>query len=102
MPRLRRTALIAVLSPDYLAAPYPQSEWTAAFANGKLLPVRVRECELKGLLGAVVYIDLVGLDEPAAKKALVAGVQRSRQARQSAACSWSAAGNLERPPPAQP
>ena len=68
--------VIAVLSPDYLAAPDPQSEWTAAFANGKLLPVRVRECELKGLLGAVVYIDLVGLDEPAAKKALVSGVQR--------------------------
>jgi hypothetical protein len=59
-----------------LRRPYPQSEWTAAFANGKLLPVRIRECELKGLLGAVVYIDLVGLDEPAAKKALVTGVQR--------------------------
>lgn len=68
--------VIAVLSPDYLAARYPQAEWSAALANGKLLPVRVRECELKGLLGAVAYIDLVGLDEPAAKKALVSGVQR--------------------------
>jgi tetratricopeptide (TPR) repeat protein len=68
--------VIAVLSPDYLAARYPQAEWSAALANGKLLPVRVRECELKGLLGAVAYIDLVGLEEPAAKKALVSGVQR--------------------------
>ncbi len=68
--------VIAVLSPDYLAGRYPQAEWSAALANGKLLPVRVRECELKGLLGAVVYIDLGGLDDPAAKKALVAGVQR--------------------------
>ena len=68
--------VIAVLSPDYLAARYPKAEWSAALANGKLLPVRVRECELKGLLGAVAYIDLVGLEEPAAKKALVSGVQR--------------------------
>src|SRR6266508_5402179 len=45
---------IAILSPDYLDARYTQPEWTAAFAQdptgekGLLLPVRVRECELKG------------------------------------------------------
>jgi len=69
---------IAVLSPDYLAAPYPQDEWTAAFAGRKLLPVRVRECKVEGLLGPIVYIDLVGLDEAAAKKALLAGVLGER------------------------
>src|SRR5262245_22991516 len=57
---------IAVLSPNYLTALYTQPEWAAAFAQdptgekGVLLPVRVRECELKGLLQSIVYIDLVG------------------------------------------
>ena len=47
---------IAVLSPDYLTALYTQPEWAAAFSNDptgsqkKLLPIRVRECLLKGLL----------------------------------------------------
>jgi tetratricopeptide (TPR) repeat protein len=71
---------IAVLSPDYLAASFTQPEWAAAFARdptgekGLLLPVRVRECDLKGLLPQIVYIDLVGLDETVAKERLLAGV----------------------------
>jgi len=69
---------IAVLSPDYLESPYPQDEWSTAFANRKLLPVRVRECELKGLLGPIVYIDLVCIDEAGAKDALLAGVKGGR------------------------
>ena len=75
---------IAVLSPDYLTALYTQPEWAAAFARdptgekGTLLPVRVRECDLKGLLPQIVYIDLVGLDETAAKERLLAGVGRGR------------------------
>src|SRR6266568_2100702 len=41
---------IAVLSPAYLKAPFPQAEWAAAFgqdptgADGKLIPVRVEPC----------------------------------------------------------
>jgi len=75
---------IAVLSQAYLDALYTQSEWAAAFARdptgekGTLLPVRVRECDLEGLLPQIVYIDLVGLDEAAAKDALLAGVRRER------------------------
>ena len=75
---------IAVLSPDYLAALYTQPEWAAAFAQdptgekGTLLPVRVRACELKGLLSPIVYIDLVGRDAAAAKQALLAGVKHGR------------------------
>jgi tetratricopeptide (TPR) repeat protein len=75
---------IAVLSPDYLGARFTQPEWAAAFAQdptgekGTLLPVRVRECDLKGLLPQIIYIDLVGLEEAAAKDALLAGVSRAR------------------------
>jgi len=75
---------IAVLSPDYLAALYTQPEWAAAFAQdptgekGTLLPVRVRACELEGLLSPIIYIDLVGRDAAAAKQALLAGAKRER------------------------
>jgi tetratricopeptide (TPR) repeat protein len=75
---------IAVLSPDYLGARFPQPEWAAAFAQdptgveGTLLPVRVWECKPKGLLASIVYIDLVGLEEAAAHDALLAGVRRER------------------------
>ena len=73
---------IAVLSPDYLAALYTLPEWAASFAQdptgeeGILVPVRVRQCELEGLLAQIVYIDFVGLDKAAAKEALLAGVKR--------------------------
>lgn len=75
---------VAVSSPDYLKALYTQPEWAAAFVHDptgkqrKLLPVRVRECELKGLLAPIVYVDLVGLDEDAAKQALLERVSRER------------------------
>jgi len=75
---------IAVLSPDYLGARFTQPEWAAAFAQdltgveGTLLPVRVRECKLEGLLPQIVYIDLVNLEEAAAKDTLLAGVRRER------------------------
>jgi hypothetical protein len=75
---------IAVLSPDYLQALYTQPEWAAAIARDPtgekrtLLPVRVRECELQGLLSQVVYIDLVGLAEEAARETLVAGAKQGR------------------------
>src|ERR671928_986477 len=68
----RRT--IAVLSPDYLASRFTAPEWAAHFAQDAtsehdlLLPVRVRPCELEGLLAQIVYVDLVGYDETVAKK----------------------------------
>lgn len=42
------------------------------------MPVRVSECEPKGLLKAIVYIDLVGKDEEEARHALLEGVARRR------------------------
>ena len=72
---------IAVLSPDYLNAVFTRPEWAAAFAQDPagdkhtLIPVRVRECELTGLLAQVVYIDLVGKEELVAKNELLAGMR---------------------------
>src|SRR5581483_4645607 len=75
---------IAVLSPDYLSSLFTAPEWAAAFAQdptsdkGLLLPVRVRECELKGLLAQIVYIDLVNAEEKEARDKLLNGARRER------------------------
>jgi hypothetical protein len=73
---------IAVLSPDYLKSLYVQAEWAAAFDptgdKKTLIPVRVRECDLKGLWPRIIYIDLVGHDESTAKDELLKGVVMGR------------------------
>jgi len=80
--RARRT--ITVLSPAFLQSPYCASEWAAALRvdpmgkGRKLVPVRVRECAPEGLLGSVVYVDVVGLSESASRAALLAGVTEGR------------------------
>jgi hypothetical protein len=78
----RRT--IAVLSPDYLASRFTAPEWAARFAQDAtsqhdwLIPIRVRPCELEGLLAQIVYVDLVGCDEAAARKRLLGRVSGIR------------------------
>ena len=73
---------IAVLSNGYLDALYTQPEWAAAFVQdptskrGALLPVRVRPCELKGLLAALIYIDLAEQEEAEARQTLLEGIDR--------------------------
>jgi hypothetical protein len=75
---------IAVLSPDYLASMFTQTEWAVAFSMDpsgsvrKLIPIRVRVCEPPGLLQTIVYCDLVGLDEVHAKTALIGAVSGAR------------------------
>lgn len=78
------TRTIAVLSEHYLASSFTPPEWATAFAddpmgiNRSVVPVRVAECDVQGLLGPIVYIDLVDLDKDAAATALVSGVQPGR------------------------
>jgi hypothetical protein len=78
---------VAVLSSRYLEALFTQPEWAAALvtdptgANRQLVPVRIDECNPDGLLTAVIYIDLVGLDEADARDRLrerIAGTLRGR------------------------
>src|SRR5438105_305755 len=55
--------VVIVLSPDYLRVLFTDPIWAAAFfqdqsgQQGKLLPVRVRDCNPTGLLGPIIYID---------------------------------------------
>jgi len=78
------THTIAVLSPDYLDALFTQPEWAAAFerdptgAQRTLIPVRVRPCDLTGLLASIIYIDLVSKEESVARQLLLDGVSRQR------------------------
>lgn len=75
---------IMVLSADYLQSNFAAPEWAAAFAQDpqgldqRLVPVMVRPCDPSGMLAAVVQIRLVGLDEEAARDALLRGVNRKR------------------------
>ena len=74
---------IAVLSETFLQSDYTAPEWAAAFARDprstarKLIPVRVGECQPEGLLAQIVYVDLVGVTEVAAKE-LVLGALKER------------------------
>jgi hypothetical protein len=75
---------IAILSPAYLGALYTKPEWAEAFRRDPtgeqrlLVPIRVAKCEIDGLLGPLVYIDLVDVDVESAKDKLLAGVRRER------------------------
>jgi len=77
---------LIVLSPAFLASRFTAPEWAAAFARdptgamGLLLPVRVKECNPAGLLGQIVYIDLVGAaSKEEARQRLLAGVDQARR-----------------------
>jgi TIR domain len=75
---------IMVLSPDYMKSQFASPEWAAAFAEDpqglkrKLVPVVVRQCEVPGLLRAIVHISLVNEDEGTARTLLVNGVNEKR------------------------
>ncbi len=77
---VKASKTIAVLSQAYLGAMYTQPEWAAAFGQDpkgdarKLIPVRVGECALEGMLKNIIYIDLVNLNEEQAIHELVEGV----------------------------
>ncbi|MBO0806613.1 MAG: toll/interleukin-1 receptor domain-containing protein, partial [Nocardiopsaceae bacterium] len=63
------SAVVAVLSRAYLTSRFGRWEWqTAILASpddpeAKLITVRVEDCPLEGLLSAITYVDLVGVDD---------------------------------------
>ncbi|MEU8240146.1 FxSxx-COOH system tetratricopeptide repeat protein [Actinoplanes missouriensis] len=75
---------IAVLSPAYLRSQFSGAEWRAVFAQdptgekGLLIPVRVQPCDPPGFLATRIYVDLVGVGEAAARKKVLAAVDRNR------------------------
>lgn len=76
--------VLALLSPAFIVSQYTLPEWAAAFAKDptgrerRLIPVRVRDCIPEGLLGQVVYVDLVGLGQEDATERLLESVSERR------------------------
>lgn len=69
---------IAVLSPDYVTSKWATEEWTAAKARGvKIIPLRLRDCEIPALLQAIHVIE--GSDYPRVC-ALLGGTMRADSA----------------------
>lgn len=71
---------LGVMSPNYLASLFTQAEWTAAYRKTLMgqdrafIPVMVAKCDVAPLLGPVVYIDLVDVDDAEARDRLLSGV----------------------------
>src|SRR5689334_4069352 len=80
----RSAAVVAVLSQRYVDSPYGRLEWQAALQaakgnpTGRLVTVRVEDCQVDGLLGIITYIDLVGVTDQHQARALL--LDRSRHA----------------------
>jgi tetratricopeptide (TPR) repeat protein len=80
---------LAVLSSNYLNALYTHPEWAAAFAQDPkgqkrtLIPIRVSECEIKGLWQQIVYADVVNLSEAEAKDVVLAALQERAKPTQA-------------------
>ena len=72
---------IMVLSENYLKASYTQPEWAAAFKldpeskERRLIPIRVAACKPTGLLGPLVYVDLVDKSETDAEQAVLVALK---------------------------
>ncbi len=64
--------------------------------------MRVAKCELKGLLPAIINIDLVDLEEAAAKEKLLADIQQGRAKPSAPPRFPSSQGRVERQPPRFP
>ncbi|TKK80944.1 TIR domain-containing protein [Herbidospora galbida] len=79
MAKSRRT--IAVCSEAYMRSGWGQMEWHGALqadssgTDRKLVPIRVADCELSPLLRQVVWVDLVGLTEGAARNRLLGAIE---------------------------
>lgn len=64
---------IAICSAAYFSSPRMPGEWAGAADSGKLIPIRVEECEPLGTLSVLVFCDLYDVSEEVA-------VQRLREA----------------------
>jgi hypothetical protein len=89
MDRATREAerTIAVLSEAYFQSKYTGIEWQTAFRkdsqghNRTLIPIRIQEFDIEGLLGPTVYIDLVNLSESEAEQRILTTMQTIKAGR---------------------
>ncbi|PFR62210.1 hypothetical protein CN936_28280 [Bacillus cereus] len=76
---------LALVSDNYLGSQFTLPEWIAAFTDDptgerqKLIPVRIEDIKLEGLLKSIIYIDLVEKDQEQATAAILEGIQTKRK-----------------------
>lgn len=77
-------AIVPVVSDSYSSSAFGRAEWQAFFRRDPagrerlVIPVRVSDVAVEGLLGPIVHIDLVGLSEGAARTSLISGLRGAR------------------------
>lgn len=75
--------LIVVLSNSYLKSEWCEAEWTAKLAeqikhnDRRIIPIRVENIEISGLLSPIVYIDIVDKTESEAKLEILNGIKEN-------------------------
>ncbi|OHV69598.1 hypothetical protein BCD48_34890 [Pseudofrankia sp. BMG5.36] len=83
----RSDRTIALVSPHYLGSLSSEPEWQTAHAADpqgllrKLVPIRVEDCQLPGLLGQMKTLDLFGLGPARAREQLIAHITAVRFGR---------------------
>lgn len=82
--------IIALISEDYMNSGYACSEWLVGFCNDpigeniKVIPVKIEDIDIEGLLKPRVYIDLIECNEDEAKDRLLKGVSEAAIERKGA------------------
>ncbi|WP_322752319.1 KGGVGR-motif variant AAA ATPase [Frankia sp. Cas3] len=72
--------ILAIVSRAFLRSQFERDEWQAAWrsdpsgATRRIIPVRVEDIPLPGLLSAIVGFDLWGLDDATAREKLLANI----------------------------
>jgi hypothetical protein len=73
----RADRVVAVYTDAYFAGRYARAEHTAVFTSaqaGRIVPVRVEECEVPELYAPLVRIELAGVERDEARRRLLAGI----------------------------
>lgn len=70
---------LALFSEEYLKSVFTQMEWTAALIKQKLIPIRIKECEIPCIISPLISIDFVKLSEDAAKAHLLVSIEQLKK-----------------------
>lgn len=75
----RADRVLAIYSAAYFDRPFAQMEHTAAFAAGRVIPVRIEDFAVDALYDTTIRIDLFGLAEDEARRKLLDGLGQTRR-----------------------
>lgn len=73
---------IAVYSQDYFASIFTMPEWGAAFqadptgVNRRIIPIKVKPCEVPAMLKSIVYVDLTNKNQEASRQLILDAVAK--------------------------